>query len=75
MNIVFWFLVVLLLFLVWFVLRHLFVGVGKFMYGRYDDLADIISGNADEEQILEDDEISEENKEEFKKYYEENMKG
>lgn len=66
MNIVFWFLVILALFLIWWGARGLFDKIGRKAYDMHDELADVVT----EEDVLPEYEEydAEYAKEEFTKY-------
>lgn len=71
---VFWFLVVLVLFAVWWLLRKFFVPVGKSFSDKRDEMIEIMHSNMYDE-IIHDGCISEKTMDEFLKYYDENIKG
>ena len=72
MNIVFWLLICVALSLVWYGLRKMFVGIGKSVSDKKDEVTEILHTNVSDE-VLNDSHISDEVKEEFAMYYKENI--
>lgn len=54
MNVVFWFLVVVIIVLVWFCLSFLFKGVGGIGLTLYNNAKDEITGEKEKQELKED---------------------